>query len=308
MPTDPAISPTADYWNWQLIAAAVLVVLFTVFGTTVLRRTNKSVLTGPDNRWSTSRFTALLWTGVVVYMLAALVLIGLREEASSQELGETFEAMDGVYLALLGGPYAAFLLAKVTVQTKTSGDQPSLQKVEPPASAPGQTPPKPGPSNLVQDDAGNTDIADFQYVLFNLMAAGYVLALFIPHPGLGIPAVPSTLAILAGGSALTYVTNKAVASNAPNVTAMLPTTLTQALVTAGKAELTLVGHYLRSPGGPESTVLIGGLEAPKTVSGMTRVVATVPTELAAKVDSYLVEVVTAAGLKASPPEKLSVVP
>jgi len=61
---------------------------------------------------------------------------------------------------------------------------------------------------------GSTDLYDFQYTLFNLVALAIVIFLFGAHPGKGFPGIPDFLAILTGGSAAAYTINKGLTSNA----------------------------------------------------------------------------------------------
>lgn len=286
------MSATSWYLVQQLVALGIVAALFVALRARVLGITaqgkHKSVLTGADGRWSTSRFSALLWSAVLAYMLVALVVVGVTEQTSSPELAQKFDQVDGVYLALLGGPFAAFLLAKVAVQQKTGGETPSLQKT---------TAQQPTAGDVVQGDTGNTDVVDFQYVLFNVIAAGYVASLFVPHPGTGVPDVPTALAVLTGGSALTYVTNKAVASNAPQVTAMAPTSV------AAGAIVAVYGSHLQAPGQTEdSRVLVGGVQATIQDAESARITFTAP----AATGEHVVEVVTGAGLKAPVPGTLKI--
>ena len=52
----------------------------------------------------------------------------------------------------------------------------------------------------MQDD-GNTDLADTQYVLFNVIAAFIVVVEFLRAPLNGPPDIPAFLAVLTGASA-----------------------------------------------------------------------------------------------------------
>src|ERR1019366_4921606 len=102
-----------------------------------------------------------------------------------------------LYLIFLGGPFAAAIIAKSVVSGAVdNGDQQRSQ-----ANAPRV-------ADVFSDDDGNTDLVDLQYVLFNLIVAGIVLAQFLHAPGFGAPVVPSFLAGLTSASAATYVAHK----------------------------------------------------------------------------------------------------
>jgi IPT/TIG domain len=288
------MSKSEVYAGEQLFAAAVVgLLILLALRLRILGGRSRSVLTGADGRWSTSRFAALIWTAVVVFMLLTLIVVEWRVGASATDLKGKFDDMDGTYLALLGGPFAAFLLAKVAVQQKTTGPNASLQKSEG----------SPSIGDLVQNDAGRTDLVDLQYVLFNGIGALYVLALFIPHPGVGIPAVPGSLAILTGGSATTYLANKALSANAPQVSAMAPTT-----VTAGET-VQVIGSNLKTPGADSSQILVDGVAA-KVLADSTSEQIKFKTPSASQLptagDGHLVVVVTAAGLRATPSDRLKI--
>ena len=168
------------------------------------------LITGYDGRRSTSKTITFAWTFVVAWMLITVGLVAARSGASFTDL---LKNTSNLYLVLLGGPYAAAIIAKVSV---TNGVQTGrIQKT--PASTT-------GPSDIVSDDTGSTDLYDFQYTLFNLVALVIVIFLFGAHPGKGFPGIPDFLAILTGGSAAAYTVNKGLTSNAPSISDVQPGT------------------------------------------------------------------------------------
>ncbi len=174
------------------------------------------LVTGWDRRLSTSKAMALAWTAALAHMIITLGLIGVT--AGRERFNEAFAAQaDGsspleLYLVLIGGPYAALVLSKLTVVTKIASG--GLQKTD--GRGDGNI------ADLVSGDDGAADLPDFQYTLFNLIGLGVVLVLFGADPASGVPEVPSFLAVLLGGSALTYTANKAVQGNAPKITGVVP--------------------------------------------------------------------------------------
>jgi hypothetical protein len=202
----------------------------------------RGLLVGEDNRTSTSKVTAALWTIVLAYIVITLALVcGLNRDLYKQMIG----TISLLYVVLLGGPFAAGVLAKSIVSTSTSTGQ--LQKGE---AA------KPRIADVYSDDEGNTDFVDTQYLLFNLIVAVIVLAQFISSPGSGAPPIPDFLAALTGTAAATYVANKALVSgNPPVIDHLAPgTARVGACVTAFGTDLVV-------PGVQEPKVFVNGGEA-----------------------------------------------
>jgi hypothetical protein len=165
-------------------------------GLTLLR----SMVVGKDKRVSTSQAVALAWTFTIVFMFLALMI--------AKWLGnpEGWNALDNhllpSYLLFLGGPYAAHAAAK----TKAA----SLNKA---AAAVGT----PSVGDLIADDSGDTDLADFQYVVFNALTIIYVVVTFAGHLQAGPPDISPVLVGLALTSAGTYSVNKLVVPQAPSM-------------------------------------------------------------------------------------------
>jgi IPT/TIG domain-containing protein len=160
------------------------------------------ILIGHDNRISTSKTVAAAWTLVLAFMVLAILYSAIGQPGSY--LQTAFNKPNNsnlLYLILLGGPYAAAVLAKAAVSTQVNNR--TLQK----------TSGTPDPLDVITDDSGATDLYDLQYTLFNLVVMIAVLALFIPAPSGGLPTIPDFLAMLTGGSALTYTLNKATGGN-----------------------------------------------------------------------------------------------
>lgn len=270
------------------------------------------LIVGADNRDSTSKTVVLGWTSIVAWVVIATVLVSKGED-------ETFAAlMEGLgtsYFAVLGGPVLAAFLAKAVTDSKTSGDDPSLQKTE---AA------KPALGDLVTTDNGGLSVADAQYLILNVCAAAYVIYAFAKHPEAGVPEFPEQLALLAGGSAATYAGTKSWTANAPRISAMTPTHVDRTAV----GNVSIRGTNLVSPGraikltNPQAgmapmigssasatKVLIGGWEVPDAgVRALPDevVVTALPDKIMAAAGQYDVCVVTAAGLKVTSADQLTV--
>ncbi|MGO9030150.1 MAG: hypothetical protein ACLQOZ_16160 [Acidimicrobiales bacterium] len=173
--------------------------------------TARGLLVGQDNRFSTSKTTAAMWTALLIYFIVAMALVlGFARSRFDALIG----GISPLYLVFLGGPFAAAVMAKATVSGAVgSGDQQKSQAASPQVA------------DVFSDDDGNTDLVDLQYLAFNLVVAAIVLVEFVHAPGYGAPAVPDFLAGLTGASAATYVTNKALVSgNPPAISRLSPST------------------------------------------------------------------------------------
>jgi hypothetical protein len=182
------------------VGAAVVVALLWTRG----RRTaNGGLITGADNRYSTSKTIAVAWTVIVAWMVVAEAFVAAFPQNPPNTFSGLLASASDLYFIFLGGPFAAAAFAKVSVQSKIV--QGKLTKI----------PGTPSASDLISDDNGNPDMYDFQYVLFNIVALIIIGITFWVHPDKGLPDIPSFLAVLTGGSALTYTVNKAIAADVP---------------------------------------------------------------------------------------------
>ena len=178
----------------------LLVALFTALS--IGAKTFPGLLMGADQRLSTSKSIALAWTVIVGWFLTTTVIVVL---ASGGQFGQKLQPLSETYYLLLGGPFAALVLAKGITATRTANG--TLIK----SSGSGGI--KPG--DLINNDSGTPDLPDFQFALFNLVVLAYVLVEFILHTDRGLPVIPNALAALTSVSALAYTTNKAMVNNAP---------------------------------------------------------------------------------------------
>jgi hypothetical protein len=195
----------------------------------------RGLLIGADNRWSTSKLQALMWTYAVLFGLLSLVLALAYGDSSGFD-AQKASGLQEEYFVLLGGPFAAAVLAKyITTSKSDSGDADKT------AEATSTLDPATGIGQVVSDDSGRGDLGDTQYFAFNLVALLYFFVAFCPHLGGGLPDLPSLLVGLTGLSAATYVAKKAVVSATPTVTSVVPS--------RGKAgdPVELWGSYLVLP-------------------------------------------------------------
>jgi hypothetical protein len=236
------------------------------------------LVVGADNRISTSKLLAVMWTGILVFLILGIVFESFGSPAT---FTKQIEAIDPVYLILLGGPFAAAVLAKgIVSQAVASG---TTQK---PAAA------TPSASDAFSDDDGNTSLVDTQYLIFNALAAVIVLGQFITAPTGGAPTVPGFLAGLTGASATTYVANKAInqTKNPPTISMVTPPT-----VRGGSAVVVIGSNFVMDSDTDNPSVFIAGIQA--DVVGdptATNIAVTVPRE--AGVGQLAVTVTTASGL------------
>ena len=177
----------------QLIAAGVLLAVIaalavvgrtdevSVAGGAGTRQQKRSwlgaILAGKDHRTSTSKTVVFGSTFAIVLSACCRSWIADRLGDHGPWDAQVDRGLQEEYLLLLGGPFAAAILAKVAAvqQAETKPDAPVG------AATPGQ---------LVNDDEGNTDLGDFQYVLFNAIGLAFFFGAFIRDPAEGFPGLP----------------------------------------------------------------------------------------------------------------------
>jgi hypothetical protein len=198
----------------------------------------RGLIVGADNRWSTSKFQALVWTYAVVYALLALIFAKWMRNPSGFDALTSMKSNDwDVYLILLGGPFASFVLSKFITAAKV--DQGDLDKTTASTST---LNPVQGVGEVLSKDSGQADLGDTQYVIFNLVVLIYFIGSFAANLSKGLPTLPAILVGLTSVSAATYVTKKAAEKAQPSVTSVVPTTLE-----AGKTVEVFGANLLAAP-------------------------------------------------------------
>lgn len=208
-----------------LLAIATLAVIWFAVPRT------KELVVGKDGRWSTSKFQATAWTLAVLFALFTLFwayamvqfgdLVGWEMLKRLQApLGGGFDdffssKFDETYLVLLGLPLGTAVVTKAITMTKIANGT----EVKPPKHEGDGTG---AVQELVGNDRGETELTDFQYLLFNLLAIAYFLVAFMSHPVLGLPALPDTLVALTGVAAAAYIGKKGVYKEPPILLGVMP--------------------------------------------------------------------------------------
>ena len=219
-------SQTNLEWFGHLTAVLALVLFTTALVVSGLE--SKGLVVGKDNRVSTSKLQALIWT----YALAAALMSLVIADWAGAEKGFGALLEEGLkdeYLLLLGGPFAAAVAAKAIVSAKA--DRGEITKTEG----------TPKLSQAVSDDTGDADLVDTQYLLFNFVALSFFVGAFVTQANDGLPEIPDVLVGLTGVAAATYVSNKAVLKEAPTMLRIVP------WVASVGQEVTLFGRSLRLP-------------------------------------------------------------
>jgi hypothetical protein len=153
------------------------------------------LIIGDDGRVSTSKTIAVVWTFVVAAILLAIVYASFLDH--SQALDATnASGVVAQYALLFGGPLGAAILAKGIVNNQVKANP------KPPADSASA-------KDLVSNDVGDTDLGDFQYVMFNSVALVYVIGTLLHDPISGVPHIPDVLLGLTSVSAVGYVGKKA---------------------------------------------------------------------------------------------------
>jgi hypothetical protein len=186
----------------------------------------RSLVVGQDNRVSTSKTAAVVWTySVAAGLLSFLIARWAGHPEAYNNL--VTKGLDAQYAVLVGGPIGAAILAKGIVSSQLASGTTAKPAADTPA-----------PAQLVQDDTGDTDLGDLQYLLFNLVALAFFYGELLRLP-IGLPAIPDVLVGLTSVGAVGYVGNKAL--NGPAVISAVipesaPVGTLVTLVTAGIAQ------------------------------------------------------------------------
>jgi hypothetical protein len=282
-----------------------------------------TVVLGTDKRTSTSKTFVFMWTLIVAWALAALLLAGefvpghscvtaAQNPCSGDPIGllqlgwNKFltSGLDASYLVLLGIPAAAAIGAKAVTQSKVdAGTMPvvPLEASDRTLSA--------RVTQIFSADDGSTDVADLQYVIFNLILASYFVVEMLRVTGTGLPHLPETLLGLTSVSAALYVGKKAATRTQPTISAVFPAFLVDG------ATITITGNGLtKDLSVPESQQPSNLREPQVTINGVSaeqvradpnvqdRITARVPEGLNPGKDpiSGNVEVLSAYGFKTPP--------
>jgi hypothetical protein len=176
------------------LAIGLAVVLGILVLGTIFRAHVSRLFIGQDNRVSTSKTVAAVWTMLVAAALFGFVYANLLNHP--QALRNTGNIV-GQYAVLFGGPLGSAILAKQIVTGQVSDNA---------SSKPGGSP---SAKDLIANDVGNTDLGDFQYVLFNAVAMFFVVSSMLHTPLNGLPHIPDVLLGLTSVSAVGYVGKKA---------------------------------------------------------------------------------------------------
>jgi hypothetical protein len=192
-------------WGWAEVWALLALVLVSVALSALIRPPEKyfsiALINGHDNRWSTSKASAALWTFGLIFAFVTILIHTRGDGLDDLKLSNQ-------YLALLGIPAGAAVGAKAITQNKTATGQ--LEK--PRADAPPD--PLKGSGQLFSDDEGNVDLLDAQYFAFSLVLLAYFFTQFLSAEFTTLPNLPDTLVGLSGVSAASYIVKKAVKNTA----------------------------------------------------------------------------------------------
>jgi hypothetical protein len=168
-----------------------------------------SFIRGKDGRLSTSLLQVGLWTVGVSSALVYFIFLAFY----STTPGKTFKlALGGdnlpeEYLLLLGGPFAAAVITRMSIGSKVADQE--VQKVEGNAKL----------LDVIADDDAQANLVDAQFLIFNLVALTWFVVELINRPTV-IPKIPELLVGLTSTSAIAYTAAKRVVSNRPVVTSV----------------------------------------------------------------------------------------
>ncbi len=203
-----------------------------------------AILVGKDHRTSTSKTVAFAWTLAIGFGLVSLLVADWLGDSTGWD-NQVKSGLQEEYLLLLGGPFAAAILAKTSAvaHSGTEGKPPG------PAGAA-------SPAQLITNDEGDTDLGDFQYLFFNVIALAFLLGRFIGDIDNGFPDLPPLLTGLTLTSAGSYAAKKFIQQARPTLTSVIPSTASPG------TDVQIYGINLLVP----ASVSPSGTDLPPTVS------------------------------------------
>ncbi|MGA4540377.1 hypothetical protein ACPA54_10300 [Uniformispora flossi] len=199
---------------------------------------------GLDGRLSTSKAVAALWAVVLTYVFVffAVRLAAASRPGDRSELLHHLGEVAADQIVLVAVPLFVAVLVRRLV-----GDKVNRRVLQKPYAD------RAFLRDLVTDDTGRSALADAQYILVNLVAAGFLLVGLARDPE-ELPDAPATLVVLAGISAVVYLAAKLTENNRPVILSVVrvhvPGSLDNALRQGDDIEIrgtNLVGAGVREP-------------------------------------------------------------
>lgn len=207
------LTAVGDGWTRGRTAALLAAVLLAGAATAAGLRHREApglptLLTGRDNRFSTSRTVAACW----MLLTAFAVLMTACRLALTPDAAERRDLLDLVAVSTAAGTFtalalgcAAAVLAQLAVARGVARQR--LQKV--PAD-------RPRAADLLTDDDGRGSFTDAQYVLVNAVVLGFAGTLLARRPE-QVPHLPWALPLLLAVSAAVYLAAKHTGGGRPVV-------------------------------------------------------------------------------------------
>lgn len=162
----------------------------------------RSLVVGMDNRVSTSKTAALVWTYTLAASLLSFLIARWMGYPGAYRVLST-QGINTQYMVLIGGTAGAAILAKGIVSAQVDSGTTAKPEAESANLA-----------QLVQNDSGGTDLGDVQYLLFNIVALAFFYGEVLRVPQAALPTIPNVLVGLTSVAAAGFVGKKALAGPA----------------------------------------------------------------------------------------------
>ena len=242
---DTPCGSLCEHQLWALgISTTAVCVVTVIIGAVFVGHKRGNVfglVVGKHNQFSTSLVQVGLWTLIVAFAFTMFVVQIAQGGLDADDSG--FNSFNKTYLLLLGGPFAAAVLAKATAVAKSNAQ--TTQQTDAVT---------PQVKDLGTDPTGNTSLGDVQFLMFNLVAMAYFGVQFAIDPT-RLPEIHSTLVGLTSVSALAYVGGKVVNSNPPAISSVsVIRGMLGGKATAG-AQLRIIGKNFEPTGTSEDSDL-----------------------------------------------------
>ncbi len=205
---------------------------------------------GEDNRYSISKFQLLLWTVTILFAYVTVIYARLE-----QGLSGDVPTVPGNVLLALGLSGATSVVAKsIKVNNLQSGREL------------GTTLPDTGPiSTLLADNDGSLSLHKLQYLVWTFVAIGVFLVSLDQSNRLSLPDIDTTLLVLSGIGAGTYLSQKLVPQSADEKNQIL-----QAAAVQGAQITPPAGLATAAPAAPAAptSVIVNTTPSPTPTTGV----------------------------------------
>jgi hypothetical protein len=189
-----------ESYFWAVVVVGIVLLATAFIGPAPKRSLLLGMVMGKDNRWSTSRVTATMWTFTVIWALLCILF-------KTHGVGQNGLTIPDQIAIVLGLPLAGAVGARATnagrplVKEATGVTTNRHQKTK-------KDTPQLAPTGIFTGDDDEVSLMDSQYFLFSLVLLAWFVTAFVAKSDAGIPTLPDSLLGLSSASGAAYLAKK----------------------------------------------------------------------------------------------------